>query len=492
MQQQKVRRWRWKRWLGIILLGVLSGNLGYYGFFVYQINQEYHQRYDISSPVALRKFPYPYQAALAIASDIDNTSTAEEFVKIQEFLNTKHQTEMGIGVGLEIGNSFYLYDRPDRDYFAYFTRQPLDRLIIQKFIAAGYLDCIHSWGEGCLRRQQAIQALDELARQQFKFEVWINHSYAPSNLRSWFPTNLGDNPGSPIYHADLTIPTGIKFVWTGSSTYVIGQVTPIHFQTFWNSGDPQHLFKSGLNIGRAWLKQWLSVYGWLDYKYALHARNDLILPVRLDDGQMVYEFMRYDNHPNGIGKGGNAIGVAYNLSPRLLKQLKAVQGYAIYYTHFGKNDTLNELIPAESRAVLRNLETVYRRGEIYVTTTSKLLKYYLHHRYLHWSVTANGTPTTIRIEWVDDPVFGRFVPTLADLQGITFYVPQASQTQIYLQDQLIPDLVRNPADTTGRESVTIPRTYLTYPDLSGLWPPPSSGQADSSQAAIQAPNASQF
>ena len=50
--------------------------------------------------ISQRKIPYPYKAALAICNDIDNTNTLQEFLTIQEFLNTKNQTVMGEGIGL--------------------------------------------------------------------------------------------------------------------------------------------------------------------------------------------------------------------------------------------------------------------------------------------------------------------------------------------------------------------------------------------------------
>jgi hypothetical protein len=39
--------------------------------------------------VSLRPFPYPYAAALAICSDIDETTTLEQFLEAQRFLTPK-------------------------------------------------------------------------------------------------------------------------------------------------------------------------------------------------------------------------------------------------------------------------------------------------------------------------------------------------------------------------------------------------------------------
>lgn len=52
----------------------------------------------------LRKFPFPYDAMLAISSDIDN-ATVKKFEDYHQFLNTKEQTSHGQGLGLDIGDS---------------------------------------------------------------------------------------------------------------------------------------------------------------------------------------------------------------------------------------------------------------------------------------------------------------------------------------------------------------------------------------------------
>ena len=45
--------------------------------------------------VSLRRFPYPYKAAMAICSDIDETKTTEEFLEIQPILEYKAHDKHG-------------------------------------------------------------------------------------------------------------------------------------------------------------------------------------------------------------------------------------------------------------------------------------------------------------------------------------------------------------------------------------------------------------
>jgi hypothetical protein len=236
--------------------------------------------------------PNPYKAALSICSDIDGTSTIEEFLEIQEFMNTKNKTKMGRGVGLEIGNSFFMFDNTE-GAFSYFSSSPSDQKIIRKFINAGYLDVFHSFGESYKERKHAKLALKELNNYKLNIRVWVNHSQARSNLGSWFANNLGDNSDSIYYHSDITIPYGIKFVWLGSCTNIIGQCTPITLNTFTRNFDSEYFLKSTKNIIKETLKHLLSVFGLERGKYAMHDGNDLVKPVMLDDGKRVYEFIHY-------------------------------------------------------------------------------------------------------------------------------------------------------------------------------------------------------
>ena len=419
--------------------------------------------YDTKSIVGLRKFPYPYKAALAIASDIDSTNTVEEFIEIQEFLNTKNITNMGEGVGLEIGNSFFMFHPTDK--FSYFSTKDRDKIIIRKFIEAGYFDCLHSWGDGYKDRNDAKIALNELKKYNLNIKVWINHSDARSNIGRGPSSNLGDNRDTKYYHADLTIPYGIKYVWMHSLTSIIGQATPITFTTFFGSFDSSYSLQSIRHIVKSLVKNILSIFRLWQSKYSLHANNDLIKIVKLKDGQKVYEFLRYDSHPDGIGYGATSKAMAYNLSEKVFRQLKKVRGYGILYTHFGKNKDCPQKICEETQRALRNLEKEYRKGEIYVTTTSKLLNYYINHKYLKYSYIENSNEVSIEIHNVEDPVFGKFVPSLEELQGITFYVPKGKSVRIFIDGKEIKNIIMNQADEINQESVTIPFKFCNYPSL---------------------------
>ena len=50
-----------------------------------------------------RPYPYPYRAALAVCSDLDETPDRRVYEQIARYLNTTADTAMGPGLGLEVG-----------------------------------------------------------------------------------------------------------------------------------------------------------------------------------------------------------------------------------------------------------------------------------------------------------------------------------------------------------------------------------------------------
>jgi len=414
--------------------------------------------------IRLRRFPYPYRAALAICSDIDETRTTAEFLEIQQFLNTKDVTSMGEGVGLEIGNSFYFYD--DERQFSYFTHDERAKRVIVDLIHAGYIDCLHSYGDAATSRDQILRALDVLYAADCNIQVWINHYGARSNLGQKFEYMFGecrgDDPSSNVYHADVTIDYGIRFVWIGAMSRVIGQSAAANsLRSFSAVFDSQHPWHSSSSMLREIGKTIFGQFG--DERYIMRQQNQLTRVLELGDGRRVHEFMRYAYHPVISGLGATSRGLAYVISKRALEHLKVVRGFAIVYTHLGKNYGCRQVIPMDTRAALRNLEGEYRHGQIYVTTTSKLLDYHHAWRHLSWSHGNKEQCTQVLVDCIDDPVFGQIAPTVASLQGLTFYVPDRNKAEIYIRGVEVKGIQRNPADDSGMESVMVPLVHLSPP-----------------------------
>ena len=96
----------------LLVVSVLILLIGFYFLKIQEINKIFHQQDSIEKEVALRKFPYPFKAAMTICSDLDQTGTLEEYLEIQKFVSTNENTSMGKGLGLNIGNSFFFYEPP--------------------------------------------------------------------------------------------------------------------------------------------------------------------------------------------------------------------------------------------------------------------------------------------------------------------------------------------------------------------------------------------
>lgn len=405
----------------------------------------------LSDKVTLRKFPYPYKAAIAINSDIDETATVKEFLEIQKFLNTTLETPIGKGVGLEIGNSFWMYSVDPRDEFIYFNGpnfEPSESAsVIIDFIKAGYIDTIHGFGNfskaGGFTREMALKMTEELNKQGCQVRIFTNHGDTFNKQNIGTPAfYLGDNPDSVEYHVDVVTHYGIKFFWKSDLTHIVGQDRTLDIS---ESVDNKKFVLQTLK----------SFVG----KYTIWSSNKLIDVVTLDDGIKAYSFKRY-----GFWEKAKAEDLFFLINVSTLEKLKSKNGYMVVYTHLGKNSDAEYFIPTETQQALRYLANEYKKGEIYVTTTSKLLRYNLIHNRLDWSVNREGGYFNIVINKVLDEISGKYIPKVGELEGVTFYTPCAEKTRLFIGGDQVYSFFKNPPDRTGRESVSFPLQFLKFPE----------------------------
>jgi len=407
--------------------------------------------------VRLRSLPYPYRAMLAICSDLDEPPDRRTYWEIMRFLNTTLPTPIGRGVGLEVGNSIY-FDMP-ADQFAYWTTDDAGRDMIRSLIRTGHIDCLHSYGDLAGTRKDAIRALEELDRYGCRLEVWTDHGKAPTNFGADIMRGRGDQLGHRAYHADLTTQQGIRYVWRGRVTSVIGQDVPGSLNGIWT---PEHPLASTRTVVKEKLK---SILGQMRHpKYQMHGCNQVMRKAYLRDGTRVYEFIRSNPHWGGVSAGETGMDIGQVLSRRMIQRLIHRQGVCILYTHLGKRRGTEVPLPGSAIGGFRRLAQASRDKRILVTTTRRLLGYSRAVREISFTTheDVNGLRIDISSRARGKAHAGELVR--ADMSGLTFYVDSPEQTRVTLNNRDVLAVQRNGPDHTGRCSVSIPWPRLEFPE----------------------------
>jgi hypothetical protein len=328
------------------------------------------------------------RAALAICSDLDETPDAETYFELMRFLTTPEDTSMGPGVGLDIGNSIY-FDMPPGQ-FSYWNTTEKNREKIRALIRSGHIDVLHSYGDLATTRAQAARALEELERHDCHLKVWVDHAQAPTNFGADIMQGGGDERGHPAYHADLTLGYGIRYIWRGRVTSVIGQNQPFRFRRLVSdlraltagrssvrgsapSGGP--LLAPCSTLMKEWAKQLLARCG--SRKYRLLAANAVLGRCTLRDGSATLEFLRCNPHWGGVSCADRGDRIHEVLTRTFLDRLVERQGACILYTHLGKLDRSEHKcrFGPPVVAAFRLLAEYHRAGQLLVTTTRRLLDY---------------------------------------------------------------------------------------------------------------------
>ena len=381
---------------------------------------------------------------LAICSDLDETADAQVYAEQMRFLNTREQTTMGTGVGLEVGNSIY-FDMPPSQ-FAYWNTDDAGREMARALMRSGHIDCLHSYGDLAVSRAHVEQALQELERHQLSLKVWIDHAQAPTNFGANIMQGHGDEREHAAYHADLTLGHGVRYVWRGRVTSVIGQNTEANFGGLWRTTSP---LASGKTILKEAAKQMLGHAG--HEKYFAHAGNRLLHSSSLRDGQPTVEFLRCNPHPAGVDTGDTGAGLGEVLTARFLDQLVEREGVCLLYTHLGK--VPGRVFPASTIRALHLLKLYSDAGKILVTTTRRALDYARLTESAPLSLSEDAKSGVVTITC--DPTW-----TSEECQGLTLHT-NSSVNELRLNGRAVP-MQRNAPDETGRPSVSIPWQPLKF------------------------------
>jgi hypothetical protein len=370
--------------------------------------------------VSLRPFPYPYRAGLALCNDADSLTPAT-FRQLYRYLTTEEDTEWGTGLGMPVGGSFFMFRSPDSpNAFTVFDRLSTtvteDGEYILECVERGVLDVLHTYGcftaPDHFKRPLAEVAVETLRDRGISVETWVNHGDPQTNVQCLGSRDewQGDLAGTPAYHADLTLGYGFRWVWTG--TEITDEIA-------------------------------------LD--------GDLIQTYALRDGQLVRRFWRYG------GLDGNTPvldDLPRQLASDNLDRLVEAGGCSIVYQHLAVRRVKPGFGPGvygpvgpgwfrpAELAALQGLARRYHEGQIWVAPTTSLLRYHDVHSRLRW-----------RSERLDEHDAIVITDDGSDLSGITFYCERPSETRVYLETQNARELIEearpNPADASGRPSITV-------------------------------------
>ena len=408
--------------------------------------------------IEIRRIPYPYRAMLAVCSDLDDTPDGGIYRETMRFLNTTEETSMGPGVHLEVGNSIY-FDAP-RGQFSYWNTDEAHREMLRTLIRSGHVDCLHSYGDLAAKRAHAGRALDELSRYGLRFEVWVDHARAATNFGTDVTRGCGDVPSHEAYHADLTVGQGVRFVWRGRVSSVIGQDVPARWGGLWTQ---KHPIASARTLSKEAAKHLLGRCG--QKKYAMHHPNQVLRRISLRDGSCVFEFMRSNPHWGGVSSAETPSGIAQVLTDEVLGRLIDREGVCILYTHLGKIENRRIAFPVSTVAAFRRLARAQRDRKVLVATTGRILKYLALRDHLEYSVRREGNLVTIHARPAESAGGVTEINSADDLGGLTFYVPTGVHCRLSVNRNSPVDLQINPPDHTNRPSASLPWRRLELPKL---------------------------
>ena len=417
----------------------------------------------------LRKFPYPYSAAFTILSDRHGITDSKEFLAFHRFLNTHKDTPHGPGLDLEIGDTYWFYDDEEKfSYFKGYSRNLSDQAtIIKEFIASGYIDCLHTYGDFTnhpFERKYAEWAAEEMANNNAGSTIWVNHGNKNNiqNINRGVSYHQGAQRDSVAYHMDLTLAAGVKYFWRHLTPFV-GQDRPLTAGEFCSPEKFESREKTKFVTKRA-IKYTLGKVdrlagGQLGF-YDRFADNHFIGQMTADDGSIVPEFKRYNYHPEGIWRGARVADLVYQIQPETLDLLVANEGYMVVYNHLEYGD----FYAPEIVALLRPITERFRNGQLWVTTTYRMVRYNQLFHLLTWDEKV-GADNTLEISIspeINDPVLGKETISASDLEGFSFVVPNKYTPRLLLGGETVAWECLQKGTT---ESIYgLPLKRLAYPD----------------------------
>lgn len=497
-----------------------------------------------SNEVRLLKYPFPYQGAVTINSDIDG-ATVEKFNAVHTLVNGTGRFMPGsepwdllfsdgvkerlakqggiTGFGLPLADSFWLYNERVGVYkgFDYKRGHPIlhshagrdMRDVVDEWFRKGWLDTLHTPGEGDVRREATAAGLAWLAQYAHRStRVWVNHSTTntpaalgpltrtavdliPKNIFKCFTAvlsmagaeklakSIAVSPYPDEYPPDQRVRGwALSILTVGSSLLLLVVMLMRRFRR-------RPLIVSSLVL----ILFTISLLYWTPIRYGLG--DNVHTPYYCADLARAHGFTYYwllhdfpevraqvpdvlrlpENNRFGrssiLGVGQLDDGASVMIFPRCLKgtlgdrglELFSPQnledlcrqgGTAILYIHW--TGRTKEIFTWEGLEGLRNLADWYRSGKVWVAPASAVLDFTFARTFLTYTVASTGERVVIRVSGIANPVGPVMAPTLANLRGISFDCPSGRPIVLELGGKEIPA-------TSLRFYVAGSRTVLQIP-----------------------------
>jgi hypothetical protein len=410
--------------------------------------------------VELLKFPYPYQAAVTVASDIDNASY-DRFTAIHALLcgrevirpGTAEWQTLGLstssawfdataggvpGLGLELADSFFLIGDEvtmgmyREDSAGCFKEDSSDSHnaaeAIRGWIQTGQVDTYHGFLH--YTREQVLPLLEDFyawcdTHGVLKPRVWANHSrqVSPSGL---CPSSLRPNRA-------MLLARGLVRATVGP---MLGRARrSLQYVTAWYEGavPGSKRYINDVLAANGLRYVWLNIDDVVSNQAALPEkmwgdRPSILDIVKMDDGVQYFRFPRCMGKPGGPAQAGlclrqsaETVDTSCLFTEENLQDLCRRQGTCILFTHW----TLKRSFPIQDETI-EHFDRVRRHrdaGRIWVAPLGRLLEWTRRRTFLKYAVRPEADRWVIDVEGVDDPISGFATLELEPCRGLAWRVP---------------------------------------------------------------------
>lgn len=355
-------------------------------------------------------FPPPYSGMVAINSDVEWTNWSLQRSLLRTFADLDIECAFSYWFFAGGGQTWRLFGDDGEPTPVFDTAV--------EFMRKGIFDTVHSFGgrthaggvDFC--REDILRGYRHLEESGVRTALFTNHGSEQDTQNiagDWGKYQLGDVPGSDVYHLDRTLAHGVRFFWTDID-YVVDQ-------PFLNA--------------------------------ALNGPTALFRSQQCRDENHILCFRRF--------LGRLTVGpCAENLNQQI-EQVLAAQGggYSVVYQHLGvhrnadgrPHSAVEPIFPPECRERLEALADAQRDRRLLVTTTEKLLNHALLMAVRPWSIRRGRKK--LRVEFarkaqIDKLTFD-FEHTL--LAGWAIRVPDGWWVDAFLDDE--PVALERTEDSRG-------------------------------------------